>query len=93
MFPLISLDTISSVDDSGDTEVKVQHPPVDKVKYLGVGPTVKLSLDFLRVCVRCELLTGVLSDQKQCVVLRVWDLELVCTKRADFLCGCVRVDQ
>lgn len=63
--------------DGRDTEVKVRHLPVQKVEDLCTGPAVELSFDSLRVCVRGELLAGVLCDQKQCVVLRVGDLELV----------------
>lgn len=74
------------------TEVKVGHLPVEKVEGLCKGPAVELGFDSLRVCVGRELLARVLSDQKQCVVLRVGDLELVSAERADLLCGCVRVD-
>lgn len=63
--------------DGRDTEVKVSYPPVDKVEDVCKGPAVELGFDPLRVCVRGELLTGVLSDQKQCVGVRVRDLELV----------------
>lgn len=58
-------------------EIKVRDPPVDEVEGLCKGPTVELGFDALRVCVRGQLLAGVLSDQKQCVVLGVGDLEFV----------------
>ena len=75
--PLFHLKAVSILHDGRDTEVKVWHPPVDKVKDLCLGPAVELSFDALRVCVWGQLLAGVLSDQKQCVVLRVGDLEFV----------------
>lgn len=68
---------VSILHDSRDTEVKVRHRPVDKVEDLCTGPAVELGFDALRVCVRGQLLGGVLSDQKQCIVLRVGDLEFV----------------
>lgn len=75
-----------------DTDVKVGHLPVEKVKGLCMGPAVELGFDSLRVCVRGELLACGLGDQKQCKVLRVRDLELVSAERGHLLCGCVRVD-
>lgn len=90
--PLFNVKAVSIVHNSWNTEVKVRHPPVKKVEDVCTGPAVELSFDSLRVCVRGELLAGVLSDQKQCVVLRVGDLELVGADWADFLCCCVRVD-
>lgn len=90
--PLFNLKAVSIVHDGGDAEVKIRHPPVDKMEDLCAGPAVKLCFDSLRVCVRGELLAGVLSDQKQCIVLRVGDLEFVSAEWADLLCGCVRVD-
>lgn len=78
--------------DGRDTEVKVRHPPVDKMEDLYTRPTVELGFDSLRVCVRGELLAGVLSDQKQCVVLRVRNLEFESAERAGLFCGGVRVD-
>lgn len=60
-----------------DTEVKVRHSPVDKVEDLCSGPAVELGFDSLRVCVRGELLAGVLSDKKQCVGVGVRDFEFV----------------
>lgn len=77
--------------DCGDTEVQVGHFPVEKVEDLCSRPAVELSFDPLGVSVRGELLTRLLCDQKQCIVLGVRDLELVGTKRADLLCGRVRV--
>lgn len=67
------------MDDGRDTEVKVRHLPVDKMEDMCSGPAVELGFDSLRVCVWGELLAGVLSDQKQCVVLRVGNLEFEST--------------
>lgn len=75
--PLFDLKAVSIVYDGGDTDVKVRHLPVQKVEDLCTGPAVELGFYSLRVCVRGELLAGVLGDQKQCVVFRVRDLELV----------------
>lgn len=58
-----------------NTEVQVRYPPVDKMEDVSAGPTVKLGFDPLRVCVRGQLLARVLGGQKQCVILRIWDLE------------------
>lgn len=66
--------------DGRDAEVQVRHPPVEEVEGLHEGPAVELGFDSLRVCVRGELLAGVLSDQKQSVVLGVGDLELIRTE-------------
>lgn len=66
--------------DGRDTEVKVRHPPVDKMEDLCTRPAVQLGFDSLRVCIRGELLAGVLGDQKQCVVLRVGNLEFESTE-------------
>lgn len=77
----------------GDADVQVGHPPVEKVEDLCPQPAVELGFDSLGVCVGGELLTRVLSDQKQCVVLGVGDLELVSAERADLLCGCVRLNK
>lgn len=90
--PLLNLKAVSIVHDGRDTEVKVRHLPVNKVEDLRMGSAVELSFDSLRVCVRSELLAGVLSDQKQCVILRVGDFEFVSAEWANLLCACVRVD-
>lgn len=63
--------------DGRDAEVKVRHLPVEKVEDLRVRAAVELGFDSLRVCVRGELLAGVLSHQKQRIVLGVGNLELV----------------
>ncbi len=91
--PLLNLKTVSIVHDGRNTEVKVGHLPVDKMEDLHMGSAVELSFDSLRVRVRGELLAGVLSDQKQCIVLGIGDFELVSAEWADLLCGCVRVDK
>ncbi len=75
--PLLNLKTVSIVHDGRNTEVKVGHLPVDKMEDLRMGSAVELSFDSLRVRVRGELLAGVLSDQKQCIVLGIGDFELV----------------
>lgn len=81
------------MDDGRDAKVKVGYPPVHKVEDVCTKTAVELSFDSLRVCVRGELLAGVLSDQKQCVVLGVGDPEFVSTQRADLFCGGVWVDK
>lgn len=75
--PLFNLKAVSVLHDGRDAEVEVRHSPVDKVEDLCTGPAVELGFDSLRVCVRSELLAGVLSDQKQCIVLRVREAEFV----------------
>lgn len=74
---LFNLKAVSIVHEGRDTEVKVRYLPEDKVEDLCTGPAVELGFDSLRVRVWGELLPGVPSDQKQCVGVGVWDLELV----------------
>lgn len=54
-----------------NAEVKVGYPPVDKMEDVCAWSTVELSFDFLRVCVRGELLASVLCHKKQRIVLGV----------------------
>lgn len=91
--PLFNLKAVSILHDSRNTEVEVGHPPVEKVEDVCTGLAVELGFDALRVCVRGQLLAGVFCDQKQCVVLRVSDFELVCAEGADLLRGGIRVDE
>lgn len=74
------------------TEVKVRHLLVEKVKGVCEGPAVELGFDPLRVCVWGELLARVLRHQKQCVVLGVRDPKLVSAEQADLLGSRVRVN-
>lgn len=90
--PLFNLKAVSILHDGRDTEVKVRHLPIHKVEDLCARPAVELSFDSLRVCVWGQLLAGVLSDQKQCIVFRVGDLKFVSAEWADLFCGGVRVD-
>lgn len=71
---------VSIVHVSRQTEVKVRHPLVEKVKGVCEGPAVELGFDPLGVCVWGELLARVLRHQKQCVVLEVGDSKLVSTE-------------
>lgn len=91
--PLLILKAVSISHDSRNTEVEVGHPPVKKVEDVCTGLPVELSFDALRVCVWGQLLAGIFCDQKQGVVLRVRDFELVRAEGADFLCGGIRVDK
>lgn len=60
-----------------DAEVQVGHPPVDEMEGLNARAAVDLSFDSLRVRVRRQLLARLLGDQKEGVVFRIEDFELV----------------
>lgn len=69
--------TLSILAISWDAEVKVGDLPVEKVKGVCCGPAVEFSFDSLGMCVRSELLPRLLSNQKQCILLRLLDLQLL----------------
>lgn len=74
LYPLIGVKTPFILSISWKAEVEVGDLPVEKVKGVCSGPAVELSFDSLGVCVGSELLPHLLSDQKQCVLLRLLDL-------------------
>lgn len=76
-----------------ETQVKVRHLLVEKVKGVCEGPAVELRLDPLGVCVWGELLARVLRHQKQCVFLGVGDSKLVGAEQADLLGSRERVNE
>lgn len=76
-YPLIRVKTLSVLAISWDAEVEVGDLPVEKVKGVRSWSAVEFSFDSLGMCVGSELLPRLLSHQKQSVLLRLLDLQLL----------------
>lgn len=74
---LIRVKTLSVLAVSWDAEVEVGDLPVEKVKGVRPGPAVQFSFDSLGMGVGSELLPRLLGNQKQRILLRLLDLQLV----------------
>lgn len=85
--------TLSILAVSWNAEVKVGDLTVKEVKGGCSGPAVEVSFDLLGMCVGSELLPHPLSDQEQCVLFRLLDLQLLSAEGANLFCGCVRTDE
>lgn len=71
---LIKLKTLSVLAVGWDAEVKVGGLPVEEVEGVCSRPAVEFGFDSLGMRVGSELLPQLLSDQEQCVLLRLLDL-------------------
>lgn len=74
---LIRVKTLSILAISWDAEVEVGDLPVEKVKGVCPGPAVQFSFDSLGMGVGSELLPCLLGNQKQRILLRLLDLQLL----------------
>lgn len=85
--------TLSVLAISWDAEVKVGDLPVEKVKAVCSGPAVEFSFDSLGMCVGSELLLRLSINQKQSILLRLLDLQLLSAEGANLFRGCEGIDE